>query len=423
MQTWERPQVPLLPGSAPTLQLRDSLTGAISPHLREELNLWVCGITPYDATHLGHANTYVFFDILVRVWIDGGRKMRYAQNLTDIDDPLFERAHATGVDWKNLAHEQTELFRQDMRELRVIPPHAWVSVSEKLDDLEQLVRAWEENAGAYRLPNDDGSEDIYVDSASDVEFVNSPYFSDLDLAALFDGHGGDSQRVGKRNPLDPLVWKGVRGTDYRPPSKIAGQWRPGWHIECAAIAKDELGTVDVQGGGSDLLFPHHEMSELHLRAINSQESAVATLAQQKSVAFHVHSAMVSYQGTKMSKSLGNLILVSQLIHTGVDPRAIRLTILSHHYRQDWEYTDAVLERAQKRLAQWNAALEAPFDECAPEHGMELLQKLRKNLAYDLDTPAALAAVDDCLAHLTAWHSEADKQLVIDTIDALLGVKL
>nr|WP_275587067.1 hypothetical protein [Arcanobacterium pluranimalium] len=399
--------------------MRDSLSETVRPHDREELNLWVCGITPYDATHLGHANTYIFFDVLLRTWLDGGRDAKYAQNLTDIDDPLFERAQDTGVDWKKLAHEQTELFRQDMRQLRVIPPHVWVSVSEKLDDLEKLVRQWEEADITYRLMNDDGSADIYVDSSRDPQFLSSPYFSTVDVCSQFDGHGGESQREGKKNRLDPLVWKGVCGEDYRPPAANAGQWRPGWHIECAAIAHDELGIVDVQGGGSDLVFPHHEMSELHLRDIASTDGTQERAA----VAFHVHSGMVGFQGTKMSKSLGNLVLVSHLIKDGVDPRAIRLAILSHHYREDWEYTDDVLHGANERLASWLAAFDQPYDAAAPAYGIELLRTMREKLAFDLDTPAALAAVDDCLTHLTSWQSATDQRLVIDTIDALLGVKL
>ncbi|WP_124054788.1 hypothetical protein [Arcanobacterium ihumii] len=424
MKTWEKPKVPVLPGAPPTLKLRDSLDGRIKDHQREQLNLWVCGITPYDATHLGHANTYVFFDVLLRTWIDGGRPARYAQNLTDMDDPLYERAQATQVYWRALAQDQTDLFRSDMVHLRVIPPDSWVSVSEKLDDLESAVRVMEKNGIAYRIQNSNGTEDIYVDSALDLKFVESDYFDNLNLELEFNEHGGDSQRTGKRHALDPQVWKGVRGDDYRPADLEDGEWRPGWHIECAVIAHDELGMVDVQGGGSDLLFPHHEMSELHLRQLRTDfNDGEKYESDSNPVGFHLHSGMVAFEGTKMSKSLGNLVLVSKLVAQGVDPRAIRLAILSHHYREDWEYETAVLDKSVQRLKYWQEVVGLGFDDDATSVGPDLLAEVRFQLSEDLRTPDAIDAIDRRFSGIQKWKNVEDRQLVIDTIDALLGVKL
>lgn len=412
MHTWPAPALPALGGTPPPLSLTDSADGFRTIHDGDSLRLWVCGITPYDATHLGHAKTYVAFDTLARTWLDGGRSLTYAQNLTDIDDPLFERAEATNVVWHELAAEQTDLFRSDMEALRVLPPDSWTSISEKLDDLEAAVRRLEESGTAYRLANEDGTEDVYADLSRDPEFATAPCFAPLDLAAEFDDKGGDSERPGKRTALDPIIWKGVRGDDFRPADGKPGSWRPGWHIECALIALDEMGGIDVQGGGSDLLFPHHEMSEAHLREFGVDEP----------VRTHFHSGMVAFDGTKMSKSLGNLVLVSRLLADGIDARAIRLAILANHPRSDWEYTDDVLHAAQARLDRWGSALNAPVNgnRMAPS-APYILERVRAALADDLDTPAALAAVDQILPEV--FGLESDREEVRAIIDALLGVAL
>lgn len=348
METWTAPAVPKL-GDLPDMQLFDSVTGQIKPVTETQPRLYTCGITPYDATHLGHAFTYVAADTLVRYWLAGGKTPRYAQNITDIDDPLFERAAATGVDWRALADSQIALFRGDMHALEVQAPDQWVAVSEILDELEAEVRGLEQHAATYRLadPENPGAEDIYIDLSTDSQFAQAPVFRGLDLVTEFDEHGGDSQRPGKRHPLDPMLWKGVRGDDYRPVGGKPGAWRPGWHIECAVIVRDHLGSaITVQAGGKDLLFPHHEMSESHLRELTGGQSHID---------FHFHVGMVGYQGEKMSKSLGNLVKVSELTASGVDPRAIRLVLLNHHYRTDWEYTPAQLTQAEARLHSWQAA--------------------------------------------------------------------
>ncbi|MDO5025806.1 MAG: hypothetical protein Q4E03_04745 [Trueperella sp.] len=418
METWLAPQVPELPGTAPTLQLFDTATGSLREYSADTMRLWVCGITPYDATHLGHANTYVAFDTLCRVWQDGGRALKTAQNLTDIDDPLFAHAAANGLDWQELAASQTELFRSDMAALRVLPPQIWRSVSETLDQLEETVRGMEAAGLAYRLDLPDGSQNVYADLAADPQFATCEALRGAELIELFDNHGGDSELPGKKNPLDPQLWKGVRGDDYRPHGGKPGDWRPGWHIECALLALDHLGRIDVQGGGSDLVFPHHEMSESHMRVLTAGRSQVQ---------FHVHSGMVGYDGEKMSKSLGNLVLVSQLRADGIDPNVIRLVLLTHHYRSDWEYGAQLIREAQRRYSDWRAGAHAPVDAKADTASSataeQLLASMREALAHDLDTPRALRVVDDCLRRRTSWESTASRALAIAAVDALLGVAL
>lgn len=418
METWNRPTLPLLPGEAPSLRLYDTLAERVRDYTQEDMRLWVCGITPYDATHLGHAFTYVSFDTLIRVWSDGGRPLAYASNVTDIDDPLFERARDTGVDWRELAEQQTQLFRDDMAALDVIPPDSWLSISEILDPLEDLIRSMEVNGQAYRVPSDDGSEFMYADVGSDPDFASAPIFEGMNLIEIFDENGGDSTQSGKRSPLDPQLWKGIRGDDFRPEGGEPGDWRPGWHIECALIGLSQLGRVDVQGGGRDLIFPHHEMSDHHIRELSEGGDGVE---------FHAHAGMVAFEGHKMSKSRGNLVLVSRL-RESEDPRVIRLALLAHHYRSDWEYSDAVLATAQERFDAWAHAFAKPIGDRTQadepgEWSLELLERVRANLADDLDMPSAIDAVDDALGDLKSWPSCADRTLVHDMLTTLMGVTL
>lgn len=366
--------------------------------------LYVCGITPYDATHLGHAATYLGFDTLVRLWLDAGLDVTYVQNTTDVDDPLLERAARDGVDWRTLATEQTDLFRSDMEHLRIVPPNHYIAVTEVVGEIADAVHDLLVRGIAYPVESEGADHDLYFDTAAD----SSPWFlgqeSGLDRAAMLDfsaQRGGDPNRPGKRDPLDPLLWRAERPGEPAWES-VLGRGRPGWHIECSVIALKYLpSTVTVNGGGADLLFPHHEYSSAHASALTGEPFAE----------IYAHTGMVAYRGEKMSKSLGNLVLVSSLVESGVDPRAIRLALLSEHYRADWEWTADILVHAEARLARWSAWA---ADAVAADDGF--VAELREILALDLDTPAALAAVE---SRTTRPASLA----AVDAIDALLGVRL
>jgi L-cysteine:1D-myo-inositol 2-amino-2-deoxy-alpha-D-glucopyranoside ligase len=367
-------------------------------------SLYVCGITPYDATHLGHAATYLAFDTLVRLWLDAGLDVTYAQNTTDVDDPLLERAARDGVDWRVLAREQTDLFRSDMEHLRIVPPDHYIAVTEVVSEIADAVHDLLVRGIAYPVQSDGAADDLYFDTAADV----SPWFlgqeSRLDRADMLDfsaQRGGDPNRPGKRDPLDPLLWRAERQGEPAWES-VLGRGRPGWHIECSVIALKFLSsTVTVNGGGADLLFPHHEYSAAHAAALTGEPLAEV----------YAHTGMVAYQGEKMSKSLGNLVLVSKLVEAGVDPRAIRLALLSEHYRGDWEWTDEKLTVAEDRLARWSAWAAGASTDDDP-----FVPLLRHTLAVDLDTPAALAAVESRTA-------KPATRAAVDAIDALLGVRL
>ena len=353
----------------------------------------MCGITPYDATHIGHAATYLAYDTLIRLWLDAGYDVKYVQNATDVDDPLLERAAATGVDWRELAASQLELFRSDMEALGVIPPDSYVAVTESIDVIAEAVLRLLDAGVAYRL---DG--DVYFDSAAAA--AASPWRlgqeSGLDrqtMLGLSAERGGDPDRQGKHDALDPLLWRGPR--DGEPAwDSVVGPGRPGWHIECSVIAAEHLDLpLTANGGGIDLAFPHHEFTAGHTAALTGVDHSL----------LYSHAALVSYRGEKMSKSLGNLVFVSELVAAGVDPRAIRLAILAQHYREPWEWTDALLEHAQARLSAWSAKPQGT--------NPDLVSALRTALAEDLDTPAAVALVD------------AAEVLDAAAVTALLGIAL
>ena len=310
--------------------------------------IYVCGITPYDATHIGHANTYIAFDLLNRVWRDRGLEVNHVQNVTDIDDPLLERAAETGIEWAALAEQQTQLFAEDMAALNVLPPRHYVGAVESMALIVNLIEQLQSRQAVY--PVDDSEfEDLYFAQASDSEFGSLSHLSENEAIALFAERGGDPDRQGKKAPLDCLVWRHARAGE---PSwqSVLGAGRPGWHIECTAIALDRLGAgFDVQAGGSDLIFPHHEMCAAQGRVAADQPFAQA----------YLHSGMVGLDGEKMSKSKGNLVFVSALRRSGVDPMAIRLALLAHHYRDNWEWSDELLVSAQGRLSRWREAVRLP----------------------------------------------------------------
>ena len=411
MQSWPAAALPDLPGDAVAapLRLHDSSTGqpvevsVDGPTAR----LYVCGITPYDATHLGHAATYLAFDELVRVWRDRGLAVDYVQNVTDIDDPLLERATRDGEDWRVVAERETALFREDMTALRVLPPTHYVGAVEAMDEIAAFVVRLLDAGAAYRIATPHG-DDVYFSVAAAAHFGQVSGLDASTMLALFAERGGDPDRAGKKDPLDALLWLAVRPGEPSWPSPL-GPGRPGWHVECAAIALNRLGsTLDVQGGGSDLLFPHHEMSAAHAEV----GTGVWPFARA-----YVHAGMVGLDGEKMSKSRGNLVFVSRLRRDGVDPGALRLALLSVHYRADREWTDAVLEAGQRRVANWQAGVMRP----SGPSGAALLADLRAALADDLDSPTALARVD---AWCQAPGDDPDAPgLVRAAVDALLGVLL
>ena len=417
MKSWPPPVVPAVPGHGQHLRLFDTSRGEVVPiEAGHRTRMYVCGVTPYDATHLGHAATYVTFDLVVRAMLDAGPEVDYVQNVTDVDDPLLERAARDGRDWRELATSEIDLFREDMTALGVLPPNQLLGVVESMDEIVDAVRRLVESDAAYRVPvpaAEGTGEDVYLDLDRASGFGEVSHWTREEMEAVFPRRGGDPERPGKRDPLDPLLWRAAREGEPSWPDDLLGPGRPGWHIECTAISLGHLGVpFDIKGGGTDLVFPHHEMSAVQATALTGCDVFAR---------HYVHQAMVGFEGEKMSKSKGNLVLVSRLRARGVDPMAIRLLLLAQHYRREWEFTEALLDDAATRLELWRSAFSVNFGADATD----TIAAVRGAVADDLDTASALAAVD-AWAEKTLAGAEDDQAapgLLARSVDAILGVRL
>lgn len=404
MHAWPTPSVPAVAGTPVPLKLYDTADQLVkevdtTPDANGEVGLYVCGITPYDSTHLGHAATYLTFDLVQRQLIANGHAVHYVQNITDVDDPLFERAARDGVDWRELGTSQIDLFRSDMEILSVIPPRDYIGAMESVDEVIAMVQRLLAKGAAYELDHGD----IYASIEATQQFG---YESNLDratMAQFFAERGGDPEREGKRDPLDALIWRGHREGEPAWESPF-GPGRPGWHVECSAIATNRLGAhFAIQGGGSDLAFPHHEFSAAH---------AEAALEVDRMASHYVHAGMIALDGVKMSKSLGNLVFVHKLSEQGHDPSAIRLAVFAGHYRTDRDFSDAILDEAEARLARWREQLGG---EASEAEAIAVVDELRAHLANDLDTPRALTLIDG----VTGDHD----RIIATALDGLLGVRI
>ena len=409
MRSWPSPYLPPAPKlSHPALSLHDSYRRERIEMPNTQTSMYVCGITPYDATHLGHAATYLTFDIVQRYLRATGAKVSFVENITDIDDPLFERATRDKVQWSDLAQSQIDLFISDMTALRVIPPDVYAGVVENMALIIAAVESLYDKGVTYSLDND-----LYLDLSKVPGALEDLPLSQEDALAIFAERGGDPNRPGKRNQLDPLLWRMSNPGEPSWHSRV-GEGRPGWHIECVALALHYLpmvegNSISIQGGGSDLIFPHHYMSAVQARALNDRNFAKA----------FVHAGMIGLDGEKMSKSRGNLVFVSKLLAQGVRPEAIRWALLSSHYREDRMWSDALLQKAERDIAEVERAL--AHDQSAPTH--ECLKEIITAIADDLDTPRALRAVMDWSARTNSGESGGSSGEISRALDLYLGIAL
>ena len=374
--------------------------------------LYVCGITPYDATHIGHAATYVAFDLLNRAWRNAGHDVTYVQNVTDVDDPLLERADKVNVDWVELAERETELFRQDMAALRVIPPDHYIGAVESIPLVIELIRRLEAAGAVYRVEND-----LYFSVTADPTFGQVSGLDRDEMLRLYADRGGDPDREGKKDPLDCVLWRAERPGEPAWDSPF-GRGRPGWHVECTAMAMEYLGTALRRPGRRQR--PGRSRTTRCARARRRWRRPGSRFAQ-----VYAHAGMVGYDGEKMSKSKGNLVFVSQLRNSDVDPMAIRLTLLRHHYRSDWEWTDQLLWDAVDTLADWRKAISLG----AGAPAAPVVEAVLAALADDLDAPRATAAVDAWVAATLGTDGLADTSdpdaavTMLTLLDAALGLAL
>ena len=413
MRSWPTVAIPAVDPkyALPKLILKDTLSGTKKALPTKNLyRMYVCGITPYDATHLGHAATYLTFDLINRYLRATGAEVRYVQNITDIDDPLLERAKRDGVDWEELAHSQIELFRGDMVNLHVLPPMSYIGAVEAIPLVIKAIEKLQTEDTIYTVDND-----LYFSVRSDAEFGTRSHYSQAEMAEIFSQRGGDPQRAGKKDVLDCLVWLAGR-PDEPSWSSPFGAGRPGWHIECSAIAlaylkpdpSDDF-AIDIQGGGSDLIFPHHEMGAAQVAVMTGKPYART----------YIHTGMVGLDGEKMSKSKGNLVFVSKLIEAGVDPMVIRMALLSTAYGRDRMWTDEVLAGAQSRMNRLQSALSR--NEVAPTK--ECVALIIASLADNLDTVRALKAIDIWIEQTESGLTGGSSGELSRAIDTFLGIAI
>lgn len=395
----------------PEITLSNSKTGEKESLTKKDAyRMYVCGITPYDATHLGHAATYITFDLINRFLRAQGADVRYVQNITDIDDPLLERAKRDGISWQQLAESQIDLFRSDMVNLRVIPPTHYVGAVEAIPLIVKAIENLRATGSIYPVDSD-----FYFNNRVDESFGTLSHFDTATMVEIFSQRGGDPQRSGKLDPMDALVWMAQRSGEPGWDSSL-GIGRPGWHIECTAIAMHYLDLdeqtstlIDIQGGGSDLIFPHHEMCRAQARALTQKE-----LAQ-----IYVHAGMIGLDGEKMSKSKGNLVFVSTLVASGVNPMAIRYALMSAHYRSDRMWKHETLVHSQEIVHKLGLVLSR--SEVGPTQ--EVIKEIISALSDDLDTPRALKAVEDWIIDTDKGSKGGNASEFKSALDSLLGLVL
>ncbi len=411
MKAWSDLYVPPLDPrfEVGALSLHDTATNSIKALTEKPVyRIYVCGITPYDATHLGHANTYLAFDLINRYLRATGAEVKFVENITDVDDPLLERANRDGVDWKDLAHSQIELFKSDMVALHVIPPTHYIGAVEAIPEVISAIKALQQKSTVYHV-----DQDLYFEVKSDSDFGRRSNLSEAEMLEIFSQRGGDPSRQGKKDPLDALVWLAQRPNEPAWPSEF-GSGRPGWHIECCAIAlnyldiaSDEVTSIDIQGGGSDLIFPHHEMSSAQSKMINGREFAT----------HYVHAGMIGLDGEKMSKSKGNLVLVSNLLKQGHEAMAVRLALISHHYRSDHMWDQSDLDSAKKLLDDLRVALSRM--EVAPTS--PVISEIIAALSNDLDTPTVIGILRNWLEATNRGEVGGSAGELSRALDTFLGI--
>jgi L-cysteine:1D-myo-inositol 2-amino-2-deoxy-alpha-D-glucopyranoside ligase len=354
------------------MRLYDTARRAVVPfEPGEVVTMYTCGITPYDSTHLGHAAVFVTYDVLQRRLRDLGHETRCVRNITDVDDSILGKARELGVHYLDLAAAEMARFDADMKALDVLPVWSEPRATSAIADIRGFIGMVLDRGYAYQAGGA-----VYFSVGSWPKFGEISHCSRDEMLALAAERGGRPDDPNKRDPLDFVLWQPSEA-DEPAWESLWGPGRPGWHIECSALALRELGTtIDLHGGGADLIFPHHEC-----------EAAQSEAATGEPLVRHwMHQAMVRMDGEKMSKSLGNLVFVSDLLKT-YEGAAIRLGLVMHHYRDSWEWRDDLMPEAAERLERWRAAGE----------GGGALDEVRAALDDDLETPRAVAAIDAAVA--------------------------
>ncbi len=388
-----------------SMRLYDTSQGAVVPfEPGDTVSIYVCGVTPYDATHLGHAFTYLCFDVLIRRLEDLGHEVKMVRNITDVDDSILAKAKEIDVDYMELGLSETAQFRDDIKALGLRPAVAEPTVTGSIDEIVSLISQLAEKGHTYTV---NGSTFFDVTTFSDFGQISG--YDEPTMISFANERGANTEDERLRNPLDFILWQKSEEGEPSWDSPF-GPGRPGWHIECSAMAMSELGpTIDLHGGGDDLIFPHHEC-----------ETAQSVAANNSPFARHwMHIGMVAYEGEKMSKSLGNLVFVRDL-RTGHDPRAIRLALLSNHYRAGFEWFDSDIDKGEAMLERMIEAASCPS---GPD-SETLLTQVREAIDDDLNLPKACEIIDDfAVKTIEGSGNDSDAKTALTKAAELLGVDL
>lgn len=394
------------------MQLYNALTHTIEPFdAADPVTVYVCGITPYDTTHLGHAFTYATYDLLIRYLEFGGRSVLYAQNVTDIDDDVLRKARELGEDWQALGNRWTAHFLQDLRELNLRPPDFYPRATAVIAD---IVAAVEELLAAGVAYEAGGSVYYHVDAWPD--FGKLSRIPRSEMLPIANERGNFPEDPNKRDPLDFVLWQAAKPGEPTWPSPW-GPGRPGWHIECSSMVRRYLGeSIDVHGGGYDLIFPHHECGIAQMEPVTGKPF----------VRFWMHAAMVYHEGEKMSKSLGNLVMARDLLKT-YTPDALRLYLARHHYRSSWSYDETGLIESEKLAARLKAVLLTPSGSGPAFDAEPARAAFIRAMDADLDAPAALQVLADLAAALSAAAKVGDSilagQQMLRELGSIFGLRL
>ena len=394
------------------------LYNTLSQHLEpfephgDVVTIYVCGITPYDTTHLGHAFTYTVADVLIRYLEFQGRNVKYVQNVTDIDDDILRRARKVGDNWQTLGNRWTAHFIRDMQALNVRPPDHFPRATDVIPEIIATVQALVEAGVGY-----ESGGSVYFDLNAWPEYGQLCGLPRDQMLPIANERGNNPGDPNKRDPLDFVLWQAQAPGEPSWDSPW-GPGRPGWHIECSTMVTKLLGeTIDVHMGGADLVFPHHESEIAQVEPITGQRPFTR---------FWVHTAMVRHEGEKMSKSLGNLIMVRDLLEEWT-PDALRLYLGSYHYREAWSHDDAALARAAQLAQTLRTAVTASGGHSIPLVPASAMESFTEAMDRDLDTPSALAALgdlaDETLAAASAGREVAAAQEALRAMSRVFGLRL
>lgn len=364
--------------------------------------MYVCGITPYDTTHLGHAFTYTSYDALVRYFEYKGYQVNYVQNVTDIDDDILKRAKETHKNWQELGEFWTNKFLTDLRTLNIQMPTHYVKATNAIERIIAMTKQLISSGYAYEKEGN-----VYFSVKTYKDYGKLSKFTRKQMLLIFQERGGDPNDIHKKDSLDFLLWQ--KSVDDEPFWESPwSKGRPGWHIECSAMIEQNLGDqIDIHGGGKDLVYPHHESEIAQSESYSGKKPAVK---------YWMHTSMLLYQGEKMSKSLGNLVMVSDLTKI-YSPSAIRWLLLSHHYRSPWEYYDYEMKEAEKTIKKINKTVSLPLPKSKADSAV--LTEFERYMEDDLNTPQSLVLIQ-VLAEKVIKRKDAVSQQTLRQLLSILG---